>query len=367
MLATLARRTALLALLAAGCTSHGKKRDPQPPVARGTTHVPKPLAIDRPISPNRPKEVADDRELLIPPPPTLAEMSKPKADPKLVDPAVEPAVATDVKSPADGTPPLKLVKNEEGPRESTPVVKADPARVEKDEGLAAMKDVYQRATANYGKMDAFEARLTRRETINGKPNPQEVIRFQFRKQPYSVRLKWIGGDPDAVGREVMYVHRDAKSKMFILPTKADAFPLPARRMSFAPDDSMVRSKTRHDIREAGLGLAVKNLGDQLAAIDKDPRQRGRLKYLGLVQRPEYPSRMHAVEETIPPRGEPLLPKGGKRYKYFDTGEGATNGLPVVVMTYDAAGKEVEYYCFDRFLFPVRLDDADFDPDRAWKK
>jgi len=27
---------------------------------------------------------------------------------------------------------------------------------------------------------------------------------------------------------------------------------------------------------------------------------------------------------------------------------------------------VEYYCYDRFLFPVALDNKDFDPDELWK-
>ena len=30
------------------------------------------------------------------------------------------------------------------------------------------------------------------------------------------------------------------------------------------------------------------------------------------------------------------------------------------------GTEVEYYCYDTFLFPARLRDDDFDPDRLWR-
>jgi hypothetical protein len=35
------------------------------------------------------------------------------------------------------------------------------------------------------------------------------------------------------------------------------------------------------------------------------------------------------------------------------------------MTFDATGREVDYYCFDRFQFDVRLDDDDFNPDKLW--
>src|SRR5262249_50665986 len=191
-----------------------------------------------------------------------------------------------------------------------PLTEGNPARVEKDEALVTMKQIHQRAASNYARMDAFEARLTRRETIAGRPNPEEVIRFQFRVQPYSVHLKWIGGDRDAIGREVIYVQRNAASKMHILPSKADSFPLPPIRMSFAPDDPMVRSKTRHDIRDAGLGEAIKHLGKLLAAIDKTPAQRSRLKYVGPIKRNEYPSQLLAIEEVIAPRAEALLPQGG---------------------------------------------------------
>jgi hypothetical protein len=367
MFASLARRLALLAVVVAGCNSSDRRRppDPNPPITgRGTKVTPQPLAIDRPpLSPARQAEAIDDPAQLIPPPPKLAELTKrPPAkdappEPRPQEPQPEPEVkraeATDVVVPPDVVKPVEA-------RE--PV--REPARVA-DEGLAALKRLHERAAANYGRMEAYEARLTRRESINGKANPQEVIRFQFRRQPYSVHLKWIGGE--GVGREVIYVQRRPDSKMFVLPTKADSFPLPPMRMSFAPDDSMVRSKTRHDIREAGLGAAIKHLGNLLALVEKNPGQRSRLKFLGPVQRPEFAGKLEGVEETIPPRAETLLPKGGKRLTFYDPGEGASGGLPVLVITQDDHGREVEYYCFDRFLYPVRLDDSDFDPERAWKK
>ena len=40
-------------------------------------------------------------------------------------------------------------------------------------------------------------------------------------------------------------------------------------------------------------------------------------------------------------------------------------FPALVITQDETGREVEYYCFDRFQFPVRLDDDDFNPDKLW--
>jgi len=41
-------------------------------------------------------------------------------------------------------------------------------------------------------MDSYIARLTRREQVNGKKQPEEIILFKFRQQPWSVYFKWLG-------------------------------------------------------------------------------------------------------------------------------------------------------------------------------
>ena len=338
------RRLALLILLGVGCTSSDKRKpiEPLPPiVGRGTPSVPKPLAIpDKSISPARQKDTPDDQGLLIPPPPMLEELNRP---------------AKDIQPPTDVQQASLLTSNTDSRNEV-------PAKIG-DESLETMQRIYQRSVAAYAKISAFEARLTRRESVHGKPMPQEIIHFKFRKEPYSVYLKWIGDE--GKGREVVFVQG---GKMNVMPSKSDAFPLPPMRMSFLPDDPMIRSKSRHDIREAGLSESIRKLGNSLDIIAKDPKQRGRLRLLGLVTRPEYATPMEAIEEIIPANSEQLLPEGGKRASFFDTSADARSaGLPVLVITHDAKGKEVEYYLFDRFLISITLKDADFDAEKLWKK
>ena len=54
----------------------------------------------------------------------------------------------------------------------------------------------------------------------------------------------------------------------------------------------------------------------------------------------------------------MLPKGGKKFVYFDLKESSPSyGCPVVLITHDDSGKEVEYYCFDKFKNPANLTDA----------
>ena len=353
-----ARRLALLLSLLAGCSTPAKRPDPNsPPVGRGTQAAPKPLAIpDRPMPQARQVDDSDDRALLIPPPPKLENLTP--AQPVVVRvPQPEETVA-DIRLVKGGSNALTFPSTQ---------VEPPPAKMA-DDPLATIKRIHQRAVSAYGNpdMNSFVARLTRREAINGKMNPEEVISFMFRKQPYSVRLKWLG--TEGQGREVIFVQGQYDNKMQLMPAKSDLFLISPSRMAFAPDDPMVRSKARHDIREAGFGESIKHFGVLLKAIDANPALRSRLRYLGAKQRAEFASLLDCVEETIPPQTEKLLPQGGKRFTFFDTAANAKSfGLPVLVVTYDAANKEVEYYRFDNFMYPFNLRDVDFDPDLIWKK
>src|SRR5207248_2412288 len=88
----------------------------------------------------------------------------------------------------------------------------EPAR-EKDR-LAEARRLCRDAEARLAKIDSFEARLTRREFLDGKEGPLDVIRFQFRKKPLSVHMKWIGGEGQ--GREIVYVEGRHEGKIHIL-------------------------------------------------------------------------------------------------------------------------------------------------------
>jgi hypothetical protein len=69
--------------------------------------------------------------------------------------------------------------------------------------------------------------------------------------------------------------------------------------------------------------------------------------------------MEGIEETIAPGSE--LPGGGTRQVLFDS----ASHLPVLLITRDAQGRELEYYAYDRLQYPVKLDDDDFNPDKLW--
>src|SRR5262245_40278166 len=58
-----------------------------------------------------------------------------------------------------------------------------------ESNLEALRRVYNRVVESFGKIDGFECRLTRRETVNGRAMPEEVLQYKFRKEPYSVYIK----------------------------------------------------------------------------------------------------------------------------------------------------------------------------------
>jgi len=325
------------------------------PIFRGSSVPLRPLAIpkEQQPAPAQPRSSApDEPALLIPPPPELVALNR---EPSRLEGAKSPRSAVDLAEPT-------LTSNQTPPQ---PSLTASPKPAPAESGLAAVKRIHREAASRSAAIAAFEARLSRREFVDGKQEPMEVIRFQFRQKPLSIHMKWIG--TEGQGREVVYVEGRFENKLHILMARGDLFPLsPPSRFDLAPDSDLVRAHSRHDVRDAGFASSVRQLGRTLAAIDKDPALANRVAYRGKVQRPEYRNPLEAVEAIIPAGAESSLPRGGKRTTFYDpTPNTPSQGLPVIVITHDHTGREVEYYCFDHILHPIVLDDADFDPQRVF--
>jgi hypothetical protein len=221
-----------------------------------------------------------------------------------------------------------------------------------------LRALYHQAAEQYATMDSYIARMRRREQVNGRDKPEELLLFKFRKQPYSVYFKWLG--PESAGREVIYVQGQQGSLIHTLLAAGDMPFAPAgRRMDLPPDNIFVRSASRHAITEAGIGNLVESFGKLVATQDRG--RSGSLKYLGRQRRPEFSTDLEVVEQVVMPGTEQQLPAGGRRWWMFDP----ASHLPILIITQDAGGHEVEYYCYDRLQFPVHLDNDDFNPDKLW--
>lgn len=312
----------------AGCQGLAQRRNTSaPPVTRRPvdTKPAPPLRIDtspyHPLPPSPPSNV-DHRPLPEPPttplPPTL-----PATEKKPETPSVAPTAPTDP--------------------------------------LADVRRLYRLAAERYASVDGYVARMRRRETVGGKDGVEELIELKFRKQPWSVHLRWLDGK--AVGREAIYVQgrHDDKLHTKLAPSDPGSFLL--KRVALSPDDPRVRSNSRHRITDAGVGVLLDSLGVCLNALDQGDRRYGTLSHLPAQTRPEFRTPLEGVQQIIPAGSDASLPAGGRRTCLFDP----QSHLPALITTQDETGREVEYYCYEAIEYPRNYTDTDFDPDQLWAK
>jgi Protein of unknown function (DUF1571) len=222
-----------------------------------------------------------------------------------------------------------------------------------------LRELATNATARYQQIDSYIARFRRREVVNGQQKPEELMLIKFRKEPWSVYFKWLG--EEGRGREVVFVPGMYDNKLHTLLAAGDTLMPAGTHFAVAPDSFLVRSKSRHPIQEAGFGSLVEKFS-RLVASERNDGNPGILRYIGAIRRPEFEQPQEAVEQRIPPGSEPGFKNGGLRLWLFDT----ANSLPVLATAKDDAGKEIEYYCYDRVQYPARLSDNDFNPELIWR-
>lgn len=233
--------------------------------------------------------------------------------------------------------------------------------------LKAVRELLDAAKKKNDETSSFEAHLVKREVVKGKELPAEEAVYRFRKDPLSVHIK-VTGDV-GTGREVMWVKGQNDNKMTIVTGKGDNILLGAgKKMTMDPDDPLVTAKSRYRIYEAGMQRPIGALTKFVEQAEAGKRSAESIRSLGPVERKEYGAKLNAVEVKLTPDDDKFLPKGGKRVYHFDADPKSPScGLPVLVISLDHEGKEVEYYCFTNFKQVGELTDADFDPSKIGKK
>ena len=220
--------------------------------------------------------------------------------------------------------------------------RAGPRHGDAENSSERIAEPVARASARYQSIDSYIARFRRREIVGTTAKPEELMLIKFRKQPWSVYFKWLG--TEGHGREAVFVDGKYDNKLHTLLAAGDMPLMPAgKRFALAPDKALVRNNSRHNIREAGLGTLSNNFAKLVEANAKGDTHLGTLRYLGPIKRNELEQPCEAVEQLIPPGGEPGLPRGGRRLWVFDS----ATSLPVLTTAFDDTNKEVEYYCYDR--------------------
>jgi hypothetical protein len=290
----------------------------------------------------------------------------------------EPAAALYIPSPPDAVAPdvvppegtiIQAVAESDPQSEALPALtpaagKPPEASVEstRSDPNARLRELHRQAAQKIAGMNSYIMRLKRREVVQGRKHADEIILVKFRKEPFSVYLKWLG--KEARDREVIYVKGRYDNLIHSKVAAGDIPLIPAgKRFSLPPDSFLARSNSRHPITTAGLGHLVDQFGQLIAAVDRGDSRLGTVKYLGTLKRPEFTAPVDGAMQMLRPGNEALMPGGGRRLWFFDT----QSHLPVLLVSHDENQQEVEYYCHDRIQFPVNLDDEDFNPDKLWGK
>jgi hypothetical protein len=234
--------------------------------------------------------------------------------------------------------------------------------------VAEVKKLVQAATERWQSVNCYEATVTRRELAPNKKLTEDVVLYRFRKEPMALYMKNLG--ESGKGREILYYPSKHDDKIHSIIGKGDEnflLKVGVRAPAVSPDMPLVKSRTRYSIREAGHGTPIARLSQWVAKAESGKLPMENLTYLGEVQRKEYPYPLLGVQLVLRPNDDPLLPQGGTRQWYFDPkSDSPSHGFQVLIIATDPAGREVEYYLFEKVNFHVRLTDADFDPARLGK-
>jgi hypothetical protein len=218
-----------------------------------------------------------------------------------------------------------------------------------------LRTLHRQAEQRYASLDGYLVRLRRRELVDGRSLPEEIILLKVRREPWAIYMKWLG--QESKGRELTWARGRGGDQVHILAA-------PGGKRSAAPADSAAALGRRHPVTEVGVSAHIERFGRVLDAVERGDGRLGTLRPLGPIRRREFGQPVEAVMQTIPPGAERALPSGGQRFWFFDP----QVRLPVLIVTQDPDNNDVEYYCYDQFHFPAAAyRDDEFDPDRLWSR
>lgn len=193
--------------------------------------------------------------------------------------------------------------------------------------------------------------MIKREQVQGRLQPENVIAMRVRNQPFSVYLRWLG-PKTSVGQEVCYVAGRNNGQMRVhSPGVLGAVGF----VSIDPRDPRAMRESRHPITEAGVGNLIERLRQGWYAE--------RQVNMTQVQIAEYEfnkRRCTRVELSHPTRVQGFY--SYRTVTYFDN----ETHLPVRFEAYDwpvnggtPGGELQEVYSYVDFRFNVGLGEESF--------
>ena len=211
----------------------------------------------------------------------------------------------------------------------------------------------QEAQKVYQNVRDYTCLLIKRERMNGKLSPDNVMEMKVRTQPFSVYLRWLQPRGEA-GQEVCYVAGKNDGKMRVHPK--GVLGSVAGFVSLDPNDPRARQTSRRNITEAGIG----NMIERFARAWEHERSLNLTRQVQIAEY-EYNRRRCARVEIIHPdngNGQFLYYRD---VIYFDK----ETHLPIRVEFYDWPRQPgdppqlVEVYSFANMRLNVGLGDDVF--------
>jgi len=200
-------------------------------------------------------------------------------------------------------------------------------------------------SSSYGNVQDYTAVFIKQERVRGILRWEEKTIFKFKK-PFNVYMGWSEGPGE--GREILYSPEKNDGKMIINPHGLIALIIPV--INIEPDNPMVKSKSRHTIKEAGMGMTIKFLIEQLELAKKG----GDLK-IEFIGEETFAGRTCSKIETVFPEGKSYY--AGRIVVYIDK----EYNLPTHTFVYDWKNELLEKASYTELKINTGLGEADFDP------
>ncbi len=300
-----------LAVLAIGCTRYSTN-PPSGPFARNKPKPnpdtfapipPGPLANTSPLvlaAPIKPEATATDPYAVVPP--RQPEPVVPASNVRGQEPGeIIPASAIGLNAAA-AVPPL-LPRRSRGPEPQpnqmpSPFAPKEPPANQPPaaRNIAEIKKLAEAAADKWAKVDTYEATVTRHELAPNKDMTEDVVLYQFRKEPMAVYIKNIS--EAGKGREIIYYPAKHGDKIYAVIGKGDEnflYKVGQKAPAVSPDMPLVKTRTRYSIREAGHGTPIARVAGWAAKAEAGKIPAENLTYLGEVNRPEFKKAVVGVQ------------------------------------------------------------------------
>jgi hypothetical protein len=137
------------------------------------------------------------------------------------------------------------------------------------------------AAQAYQNVHNYTCTLIQQERIKGRLQPENVMLMKFRKEPFSIYMRWTA-PKDAAGREVAYIHGRNNNEMRV---RNPGLLYRLGFISVKVNDPRALEHSRHMITEAGMGNLIAQLQADWGKARQDNRTQVRIADYLFANRP----------------------------------------------------------------------------------